>query len=250
MKIPVRWSSYALWAAAGLALAWGSACIVSFVSSFVVKPSYPVAKEVAVLTTPPPGNTPKYSKSRSPIPVSNSDWEGAIAKQLGALKQGNIAFSVPDKMKTGERAVVTALIGSNVIPLDAVIKALPKRKDHLIQTAPTQISLKMKMILVGDEFTITPMTSEEQIVGGATPTEWEWSITPKESGTLHLHLTASVELEGTPRDLTTMDRDISVEVDLGNALENFASDNWKWIWTTLGGLVALFWRSRKSSKNE
>jgi hypothetical protein len=87
----------------------------------------------------------------------------------------------------------------------------------------------MKMTLTSADFEITPQSSDEQIVVGTTPTEWRWTISPKHSGKLQLHLVAIIELEALKQDFKTVDREVDVRVDAVNALETFVGDNWQWL---------------------
>ena len=64
---------------------------------------------------------------------------------------------------------------------------------------------------------------------GATPTEWRWTISPKHSGKLQLHLAAVIELEDLKQDFKTVDREVDVRVDAVNAVETFIGGNWQWL---------------------
>jgi len=172
-------------------------------------------------------------------------------ERLNKLKEGNVAFNHPDKMKTGQTARITARIGSNEIPIAALEAGMTSNQDTKVETVSTPISLKMKMTLKSADFAITTLSSEEQGVFGDHPTEWTWDIVPKRSGKLHLHLAAIVELEDVSRDYATIDRDITVEVDPFNAVKEFVGKNWQWIIATLTAILGAAWKflsSRKKSK--
>ena len=87
---------------------------------------------------------------------------------------------------------MTARIGSEQVSGAALTQGLGQNGET-VGTASTPVSVKMKMTLTSADFDITPLSSEEQVVGGTTPTEWEWTVAPKHSGTLRLHLDAAVE---------------------------------------------------------
>lgn len=174
-----------------------------------------------------------------------------IERSLAKLKKGNLAYDTPEKMKTGSAARITARIGSNRISPEALESGMAAGKGNRIETEATPVSARMKMTLKSADFEITPLSSEEQIVGGDLPTEWEWDVVPKHAGTLRLHLAAIVELKNISRDYTTVDRDISVQVDLVDAVSKFAEANTVWVLGTLGaGLAGLWawWKRRRKSK--
>jgi len=109
----------------------------------------------------------------------------------------------------------------------------------------------MKVTLKSADFEITPLSSEEQIVGGDLPTEWEWDVVPKHAGTLRLHLAAIVELKNLSRDYATVDKDIAVQVDLVDVVSKSAQANAVSILGTLdAGATGMWawWKRRKKSR--
>jgi hypothetical protein len=76
---------------------------------------------------------------------------------------------------------------------------MPADRGTKTEIETTPVSTKMKMTLKGADFDITPLSSEEQIVGGGSPTEWEWDVVPRHAGTLRLHMAAVVELKNLSR---------------------------------------------------
>jgi len=187
------------------------------------------------------------AKSQIPVP---SDAE-LLDQSFAALKRGNFAYSAPEKMKSGRVAHVTARIGSEKVSLRALVSGLPTDQGAKTGTEVTPVSAKMKVILKGADFEITPLSSEEQIVAGDMPTQWEWDVVPKHSGKLRLHLAAIVELNNVSRDFTTVDREITVQVDPIEMAETFTEKNLVWILGTLGTLIAggwAWWKRRKKAQ--
>ena len=181
--------------------------------------------------------------------VPRASDDRLLDQALAKLKKGNLAYNTPEKMKTGQTAHVIARIGSDKVPIDTLESGMPTDKETKTATAPTPVSTKMKMALKSADFDITPLSSEEQLVAGYTPTAWAWDIVPKHSGKLRLHLAAVVELNGLSRDFTTVDRDIAVQVDPVDAAEVFVKANGVWMLTTLGaGLAGLWAWLRKKKK--
>lgn len=203
----------------------------------------------------PPDESAKHdhherTPSLSPASADAQPTEDELIEQsLQNLKQGKLAYETPSKMKMGESQTVTARIGSEQVDSGALTQGLGQN-GQTVSTVGTPVSVKMKMTLKSADFDITPLSSEEQVVGGAKPTEWEWTVSPKHSGTLRLHLDAVVELKDVSRDFTTVDRSIAVAVDPVGAIEGFVQHNWQWIFSTLGAGILAGWKFFFSKKKE
>lgn len=198
----------------------------------------------------PPVEAPPPPRRRSPASVPSSDEQ--IDQALANLKQGNLAYNTPTKMKTGQSAHVVASIGGGNISVSTLENGMPNGQGTQTATAATPVSTEMKMSLTSADFEITPLSSEEQIVAGGTPTTWEWEIVPRHSGTLGLHLAAVVELDNLSRDFTTVDRNVAVQVDPVNAVENFFQTNTVWVLGVIGTGILSVWgwlKKRKKSKS-
>jgi hypothetical protein len=188
--------------------------------------------------------------SRSPASVAAQPTDDELIEQsLQDLKQGKLAYETPAKMKMGDSQTVTARIGSEEVDSVALTQGLGQ-SGGTVSTVGTPISVKMKMTLKSADFDITPLSSEEQVVAGTKPTEWEWTVSPKHSGTLRLHLDAAVELKDVSRDFTTVDREIAVSVDPVGAIEDFVQNNWQWILSTIAAGIGLAWKFFGAKKKE
>lgn len=195
-----------------------------------------------------PKAIPKHPSALARKTPELSDEE-QLAESLSNLKQGNLFYQTPEKLKTGQTGHVKAEIGSSEAPDDA--PGLQAGKNSVVGKAQTPISPSMRMTLKSADFDITPLSSEEQTVGGRTPTTWEWDIIPKHSGRLRLHLAATVILKNLSRDFTAVDREIAVEVDAVGAAEKFVGTNWGWFAATLtaiGGALLKLSSDRKKAK--
>ena len=167
------------------------------------------------------------------------------------LRRGELAYHFPEKMKTGETAPVTATIGTDKVSEEVLKDVFPANEKAGVQTAFTPITPTMKMTLTSADFDITPQSSDEQMVVGTTPTVWRWTISPKHSGKLQLHLAAIIELEGLKQDFKTVDREIDVKVDAVDVTEKFIENNWQWMISGTGGLAivgGLWNRLRRKGK--
>lgn len=192
--------------------------------------------------TEPALNRSRVHRLQTPDLAASTDEELLAASML-KLKRGNLAYSTPEKMKTGSTEHVTARIGGSEVSASALIAELPAGKERAVALASTRISPRMKMKLKSADFHITPLSSEEQNVGGEMPTTWEWDIVPKHSGKLRLHLAAVVEIKNlSPRDFTSIDRDITVQVDPVDAVTSFIKANWQWIIATLTAIAGAAWK--------
>jgi len=200
-------------------------------------------KRTDIPPPPPPPPPAPVPTPKPPMRIESATAdpdELALAAALQKLEQGKVAYSTPVSMLTGQSATVVARIGGSQVT--GLTDGMPQAPGSTVNTAPTPISTKMKMSLRSADFDITPLSTEEQEVGGTLPTAWEWTIVPKHSGQLQLHLAATVELKDLSRDFVSIDRDIQVQVNKKGAVEQFIATYWQWLLGTLGtGLLAL-WR--------
>jgi hypothetical protein len=219
-----------------IALGIALAGLILFVSVFL---SLYSGHEVKHRTQYPIGAFPAKKPSRS---SSVSADEETLKRSLSKLRTGNLAYITPEKMKTGQTALVTARIATDKVSADELSKGMSTGEGGKVATARTPISIKMKMILKGADFDITSLSSEEQFVAGDTPTIWEWQITPKRSGELRLRLAAVVVLQEISRDLPVVDRDIAVEVNVGYEFTKFLETTWQWIIGAVGTVLVAGWK--------
>jgi hypothetical protein len=168
-----------------------------------------------------------------------------LTTSIDNLKKGNLAYSTPEKMNVTQTQRVVASIGSAALSTEALRVQLPAGKTRAVEETATPISPRMKMTLKSADFDITSLSSDEQSVGGATPTTWAWDIIPKHSGTLHLHLAAIVEMKDLFRDFTAIDRDVIVQVSPVDAVSDFVKTNWQWMIATLTALGGATWKLLK-----
>ena len=90
---------------------------------------------------------------------------------------------------------------------------------------------------------IDKLTNENQLVVQGGYTTWQFDVRPVKWGTLTLQLCVRVRLplpnnpnEGIDRPV--LEREITVHVSPPRILLHFATSNWQWILTSLGGLAA------------
>lgn len=173
-----------------------------------------------------------------------------LEQALDSLPKGSMAYAVPDTMKTGETARVTARIGSDKVTTSALTAGMKSGAASTLDTVATPVAVRMKVSLKSEDFDISPLSSEEQSVGGSTPTQWDWDVSPRHAGKLHLRIAATVVLKNLSRDFTTVDRDIAVTVDPVNAVESFVSKNWQWLAGVLATGIAAAWKFLRSKEKK
>ena len=122
------------------------------------------------------------------------------------------------------------------------IPALRKQIKELGETegAVIKVSDVMEASLTGLGFEIQPITPVRQLVGGEGVTEWRWQVDPDEPGQqqLYLSISAVIDYKGnqSPRTVRTFERTLNVTNipgDPGRSLNDFLSENWQWLISTL-----------------
>jgi glycerol-3-phosphate acyltransferase PlsY len=181
-----------------------------------------------------------YPASPSPtIPPPSNDPVVLLKETLkSSLRSGQIAFNVPQEMRVEETELVEVRISDN---LQRDLKAELSGKP---ETAKIEVGSFMKARLDGTNFTIKPLSEENQALLEGRVAEWRWSVTPTEQGEQKLFLTvyARIKIPNQPEelvDLITFQRSIKVAVNPGHWLEQ----NWKWIvenWTGIAAILVPF----------
>jgi hypothetical protein len=176
-----------------------------------------------------------------------------IHRELDRLPLGVAAFDPPSKMKQGRPELIQFRVASKELSgfLDGMRAAA---KVERIRIAPV-----MSATLTGEEdaFRIVSAHGEgaaDQMVAADEATKWSWEVTPRQSGTHHLHLAVAVYLfppDGGPRrKIETTSRTVIVTV----SPTYFFSHNWQGLLSltgTLGGIMTVgnailsWWRKRR-----
>ncbi len=154
----------------------------------------------------------------------------AVESEFARLEKGRIMYNPPTEMTEGQRERIEVRIAQS----DAVTLTEGLRGSGAPQIEAIAVASFMKVRLLGEGFTITPLSSEEQVVAGADFTQWTWDVTPTQAGDLSLTLvvTARVKLAGfsdEQKDLGIIERNIKVKVDPAYSLQAFFDANRDWI---------------------
>jgi hypothetical protein len=150
-----------------------------------------------------------------------------IDRHFAQLSPGKAVFTVPPEMRVGDARNVAFRI-ARVGDEREILKALPPGMVQQWQQA--HITPTMKARLNGADFDIKSESSEEQVVGGGSYTQWDWLVTPQASGKkeLTLHVVAVVTVSGyeKPRDVLVASRRVLVRVNPRLLMLTFVEAHW------------------------
>jgi len=165
-----------------------------------------------------------------------------IDERFKALNPGQLLITAPQEMRVAVPVPFVLRIAAKD-QSEGITSDLPA--GGVTATSTIHITPMMRATLVGAGFTIQNNSQEEQIIGGGSPTEWSWQVTPIESGNRELVATVYVEIDGKVKG-TSRRWPVHVRGNAGQATSLFLSKNWQWLASTLIiPLVLFFWRQRK-----
>ncbi len=198
----------------------------------------------------PPANPPR----RLGAAPTSIDFN-VVDQALSQLRVGEVAYNPPPTMFKGESHPISVIL-SPAATADQLAQQLHNLlgAQENVQTASIQVSPLMQATLTGQGFEISPTGAQTQAVSGTQPTEWDWTVTPTESGSLDLQLDLEAVLElgngaSTPRRLETFTKIIRVRVRTVDVVTGFVAGNWQWLWSTLlVPLAGYFWHRRRKTR--
>ena len=191
------------------------------------------------------------SPAAAPAPINFN----AVDQALSQLRVGQIAYNAPLAMFKGESHPISVVL-SPAATADQLAQQLHNLlgAQENVQTASIQISPLMQATLSGQGFDINPSGPQTQAVSGTQPTEWDWTVSATETGSLDLLLDLEAILElgngtSTPRRLKTFTKVIRVRVRTLDAMEGFVAGNWQWLWSALlVPLAGYLWHRRRQAR--
>lgn len=180
-----------------------------------------------------------------------------IDAYFNGLKTAAYTFNPPSPIKVAKPVTVHLWLDPQATAAELaeeLRKAIPTDAAR-VESGETRWSPKMRATLSGPDFEVKAIDPEEQPVGSTQRTTWSWDITPLRAGeklALHLRLAAVLPSElGPPKTITTLDREINVEVTWWWLFDHYFEKYWKWL---LGGLgtamasaIAWWWKNRKGA---
>lgn len=215
---------------------------------------------VAPTVAPSPGASPSpvFSPSPSPSPEPSpgpigTDLEAAIRNEEQKLRDSKIVFNPPAEMQEQKTEIIQARISFTDIGA-----ALPEglQGPGKPQEAPLKVSEIMKVTLTGDRnaFLIQAIGDEKQVVAGKPYAQWEWHVTPLQSGDQKLTLTATAIISLPERGeasihYKTLEKPIIVHVDRWYTSSQFIANNWQWLWAVvIVPAAGLLWGLKKRKR--
>lgn len=192
--------------------------------------------------------SPPKPTGKAPLRTQSIE-ETPGAKAKDAFQDANIAFQTPEVMSMGRAQEVELLFS-----LQKTVEELKSELGDAFPTDGATISSApvMEATLTGSAFDILPAGPQRQAVRVEDNTSWEWSVTPQQQGnqTLKLRVFAVVNIQGiaAPMEIKTFERDIPVEVTIGQRVGQFAMQHPELVWVALVVPLAGFmsrWFRRK-----
>ncbi|MDD5330639.1 MAG: hypothetical protein PHX38_11565 [Sulfuricella sp.] len=197
-------------------------------------------------TAHPPDNEP----AGAPESISQR-----IDAFFNSLKTAAYTFNPPSPIKVAEPVTVHFWLDPQATAAELaeeLKKAVPLDAAR-VESGLSKWSPKMRATLSGQNFEVKAIDPEEQVVGATLRTTWSWDITPLNFGknlALHLRLEALPPPEiGSTKTITTIDREIRVEVTWWWLFDHYYEKYWKellaGLGTALASLVAWWWKKRQ-----
>jgi hypothetical protein len=170
-----------------------------------------------------------------------------VDQSVRQLDWGNIAFNAPASMRYAQPQIVELLLSPSLSVAD--LQAQLQQKVG-VESARAQISNRMEAQLTGSGFGIEAQMPDLQAVTSQQATRWTWKVTPTGHGPQTLHLTLSAHIDVAGRDaplvVRTFDRDIQVSITIPQRVSGFIQKNWQWLWAVIVVPIAGYlWRRRK-----
>jgi hypothetical protein len=172
----------------------------------------------------PPGPT-----GQTVIPESVKRLEALARREL---QRGVIAYNPPQRMQLQETVRIEVRIARRPDPTFS--SGLQGPGPPRVESLP--VGTKMRGELKSDDFNITPLRPETQLLRMEGSRSWLWDIKPKRTGDLTLTLIVSVIHEGDALDYKAMDRSIRVDVTAPQATGSWLGRNWEKV---LGAIIAI-----------
>ena len=204
----------------------------------------------------PPSTYPGGTATTTPVTTtqstpSTSDPLALMDEAARGLDWGNIAFDAPSTMRFGQVQTVELVLSPSLSA-----PALQSQLNEQVgaESAQVQISNRMEAKLTGIGFTIEALSPDLQAVTTQQVTRWQWEVTPTGRGQKKLHLSLSAHIAAAGSDaplvVRTFDRDIDVNVTVGQRVTSFLQTNWTWLWVAIvvpvTGYVWSRWKKRRA----
>lgn len=183
--------------------------------------------------------------------VAATPSQDAIIAQLA---NASMIFALPEKSNIKDNIRAQLIIDVN------------KTADELAKSIDSNLRVKgnvkvSKIIiakLVAPDFTVTPITPEEQALTQDEPTEWLWDLDAKEAGsfTTNLVITAVVKVDdkSAVHNIKTFSKDLTIEIKPQQRFIAWIEKYWQWCVSSLVlpiiAWLAKIWFTKDKKKEE
>jgi hypothetical protein len=234
------------------------------VSKEMPRPAPPAPAVIAYEHRAPHRATRHPIRPASHRPAATAPAEDETASQvqrldtyLDNLKTAAYTFNPPSPIEVAKPVTVHLWLDPQATAAElaeAFRQAVPRDAGR-VESGETSWSPKMRATLSGPDFEVKAIDPEEQLVGSTQRTTWSWDITPLRAGeklALHLRLAAVLPEElGPPKTITTLEREINVEVTWWWLFDHYFDKYWKWLLgglgTALASTIAWWWKNRREA---
>ncbi len=181
----------------------------------------------------------KKAPASTNYPPSLARYEALATREL---QRGSIVYNPPTQMRLDETTRIEARVTRH--PDKTFTSNLQGKGEPRVEQLP--VGTKMKGELLSEDFEITPLRPEVQLLRAKGFRSWVWDIKPSRTGNLNLTLVVSVVYEGDTLDSKSLDRSIKVTVTRSHATGSWIARNWDKVLGALGvtgaGILAFFRR--------
>lgn len=196
--------------------------------------------------------------SRSDVTHADGTVTQSLTLQDNRLGVGQVLIQFPSTLSMGEGGIVTLTLfpapSALGDPLAPVTETGTTSSTQTI-TQTTEIYPVMKADLTGTTFTIEMDGEPQRLVTTDSPTEWLWSIQPRESGAQRLiaSLSIPVAVEGSTPNTSRVVETFPITIEINKTFAQRMEDNMEVILTTvlgvIGGGLTLGWRTWRNRAN-
>jgi len=176
-----------------------------------------------------------------------------MSNNLDYINKGDIIYIIKDSMVVGEISIVDMTISKNM-DITEIITEIETFSDESIYTENIRIAPIMRAKLIdptGTNFTIIPITPEEQIIENNGYTTWKWNVIPLIKGSNDLYLSVDVIIDNNSKSIEVYNDKILVisNETITMKITNFFLEYWEWFLSTLIiPILSFFYKSKIKKK--
>lgn len=172
------------------------------------------------------------SEASKAKPVENSFFP--VSGIMDQLSKASFGYSVPKEANIDDNIEVEMIVNPSI--------SVEQLKDQLPEGQKVGQTIQISRVIVAsvssNDFDITPITPERQVIVGDQNTTWKWSLKPKSVGPnkeVKITVSAVVTVDGerTERFLETYTGKVKVKITPGQQISRWLHDNWQWAWGSL-----------------